>query len=544
MSTLNPITVEVIGSSLMSIVEEMGEALVRASHSTNIKERRDCSTAIFDREGNTLCQAEHIPMHLGSFIGIIPHIMSCFSPEDIKPGDVFVGNDPYEGGATHLPDIVLAQPVFSNEIMVAWAVNTAHHSDFADRGHAHIFQEGLRIPPVRLYREGKLQPDIQRMILLNCQVPDERLSDLRAQMAANSLCVSRVIELCKKYGTDTVLSAGNELQNYAERKMRNGIKKIPDGKYYFNDIFCTNEWHEELDFSVEITIDNDEMILEFDAPPQVKAGLNMVYTSLLASTFYAVKSVVDPTILPNAGLSRPLTVNAPLGSILNCVHPAAVDGRISAAQRVCDVIMGALSKALPGRVSAAGNGCCTAAIFSGHREDGSMWVYLETIGGGGGARPDRDGLSGVHVHMTNTSNLPIEALEIEYPLTLLSYELVDDSAGIGKFRGGQGLRRTYRVEAPCRLTIQGGRVTSCPWGLNGGQEAKGTMLKSSKPINFNATSDLEPGQIITIETPGGGGYGNIYERSIEDLKRDFIESRISENIYEESHSKILNFKEH
>ncbi len=219
-ATLDPVTVEVIGSALGSIVEEMGEALIRASYSTNIKERRDCSTALFDVQGRTLCQAEHIPMHLGSFIGIIPHIMQRHPVERMRPGDVFIGNDAYEGGGTHLPDIVLAEPVFVDGRMIAWAVNLAHHADFADRGHAHIYQEGLRIPPVRLYRAGVLQEDVQALVLLNCQVPRERLSDLRAQMAANRLGVQRLAGLCAKYGSDTVLAASEGLLDYAERKMR------------------------------------------------------------------------------------------------------------------------------------------------------------------------------------------------------------------------------------------------------------------------------------------------------------------------------------
>ena len=226
---VDPITVEVIGSALLSITEEMGEALVRASYSTNIKERRDCSTALFDARGSTLCQAEHIPMHLGSFIGIIPHIMKRHAVEQMQPGDVFIGNDAFEGGGTHLPDLVLAEPVFVDGQIVAWAVNTAHHADFADRGHAHIYQEGLRIPPIRLYRAGVLQTDVQELIPLTCQVPRERLSDLRAQMAANRLGVERMTALCAKYGRESVLAAGDALLDHAERKMRAGIAAIPDG---------------------------------------------------------------------------------------------------------------------------------------------------------------------------------------------------------------------------------------------------------------------------------------------------------------------------
>ena len=412
---VDPITVEVIGSALLSITEEMGEALVRASYSTNIKERRDCSTALFDTSGRTLCQAEHIPMHLGSFIGIIPHVLKRHHTEDMRPGDVFIGNDAYEGGGTHLPDLVLAEPIFVDGKIIAWAVNTAHHADFADRGHQHIFQEGIRIPPIRLYRAGVLVHDVQELILLNCQVPRERLSDLRAQMAANRLGVQRMTALCAKYGTQTVLAAGEALLDYAERKMRAGIAAIPDGTYSFKDMYDSPELGCEVEFTGEIRVDGDEMHLHFTAPKQARAGCNMTYTALLSTVYYAVKTVVDPTILPNAGLARPLHVTAEEGTIVNCTLPAAVNGRLGACQRVVDLIHGALFQAVPDRVIAATNGSCYSITFVGQRPAGNIWVYLETIGGGSGARATRDGLDGVHVHMTNTSNLPVESLEVEYP---------------------------------------------------------------------------------------------------------------------------------
>jgi len=272
-------------------------------------------------------------MHLGSFIGLIPHIMKRHRLEDMRPGDVFVGNDAYEGGGTHLPDIVLAEPIFVDGQITAWAVNLAHHADFADRGHAHIYQEGLRIPPIRLYRAGELIKDVEELILLNCQVPRERLSDLRAQMAANRLGVQRMTALCAKYGRDTVLAAGVALQDYAERKMRAGIAAIPDGTYRFTDRYDCPEIDGELEMSCEITVAGDEMRLHFEAPAQLRAGLNMTYTALLSTVYYAVKTVVDPTILPNAGLARPLSVTAPEGSVVNCVHPAAVNGRLGPCQR-------------------------------------------------------------------------------------------------------------------------------------------------------------------------------------------------------------------
>jgi len=531
--TVDPISVEVIGSALASIVEEMGEALIRASYSTNIKERRDCSTALFDTEGRTLCQAEHIPMHLGSFIGIIAHVLRRHPVADMRPGDVFVGNDAYEGGGTHLPDIVLAEPVFVDGAIVAWAVNLAHHADFADRGHAHIFQEGLRIPPIRLYRAGMLQADVQELILLNCQVPRERLSDLRAQMAANRLGVRRTQELCSKYGTATVLAASRALLDYAERKMRAGIASIPDGAYAFEDWYDSPEIDGQLRFATKIEVRGDEMHLHFDSPAQVRAGINMTYTALLSTVYYAVKALVDPTILPNAGLARPLHVTAPEGTVMNCVSPAAVNGRLGPCQRVVDLVHGALAPAVPDRVIAACNGSCVSATFVGTMADGSLWVYLETIGGGSGARRTKDGLDGVHVHMTNTSNLPAEALEGEYPLTLMRYELVDGSGGAGRQRGGMALRRVYRADRECRLRLDGARMRSAPWGLDGGAPgAMGVFQFSPGTAAFDHGNGLlQAGDIVTIVTPGGGGYGPAAERDPTARAQDLSERRLSEADY-------------
>ena len=534
---LDPITVEVIGAALSSIVEETGEALIRASYSTNIKERRDCSTALFDLKGRTLCQAEHIPMHLGSFIGIVAHVVKHHPIAGVRPGDVFIGNDAYAGGGTHLPDIVLAEPIFVDGAITAWTVNLAHHADFADRGHAHIYQEGLRIPPIRLYRAGELQQDVLDLILLNCQVPRERLSDLRAQMAANRLGVQRFQALCAKYGAATVLAASEALLDYAERKMRAGIAAIPDGVYRFADVFENAEIEGEMPVSVEITIAGDAMRLHFESPPQARAGINMTYTALLATVYYTVKSIVDPSILPNAGLARPLNVTAPEGTLLNCVHPAAVNGRTQTCQRVADLIIGALAQAVPERVTSCTNSCCTIATFVGHQpSDNSIWVYLETIGGGGGARPTKDGLDGIHVHITNTSNLPVEALEIEYPLTLMRYELVDGSGGPGKFRGGMGLRRVYRAEAECRVRLDLSRLRSDSWGLFGGGAGARSQRVCGPGVVFerdNAT--LKPGQWFEIITPGAGGYGPPAERDHAavacDLAEGVIDAAAAREVY-------------
>src|SRR5262249_32403841 len=319
------------------------------------------------------------------------------------------------------------------------------------------------------YRADELQADVQDLILLNCQVPAERLSDLRAQRAANRVGVQRFQALAQKYGTETVLAAGSALMDYAERKMRAAIAALPNGTWRFDDVFDNEEVSGLLPLSVELTVKHDQMSLAFDAPEQMRAGINMTYTALLATTYYVVKSVLDPGIPPNAGLARPLTITAPQGSILNCLPPAAVNGRLQTCQRVADMVLGALAQAAPERVMACSNSACTVAYFIGKRpHDGSTWVYLETIGGGSGARASKDGLDGVHVHTTNTSNLPVEALEIEYPLTLMRYELVEDSGGVGKYRGGMSLRRVYQATHDCRVRVDLTRQRSQSWGLFGG----------------------------------------------------------------------------
>lgn len=531
---LDPITVEVVGNALSSIVDEMGETLVRASYSTNIKERRDSSTCLFDAAGRTLCQASHIPMHLGSLIGVIEEIYKRTPMEDVRPGDVFVGNDAYTGGGTHLPDIVLAEPIFHEGRLVAWATNTAHHADFVDRAHAHIFQEGLRIPPVRLYREGRVVQDVLDLILLNLQVPRERLNDLRAQMAANRQGIQRFGELIERYGIEQLLAAGDALMDYAERLTRAGIRTIPSGVYTFEDSYESNELDGTMIFKTRIEVKDGEVFLEFDAPDQVRAGINLVWTGLLATVYYAVKALIGPDIPPNAGLFRPIHVKARKGSILNAAPPGAVNSRLHTGQRVVDLIFGALAPAMPDRIIAACNGACTNSTFSGvDPRTGEFYVYLETIGGGFGARAGKDGLDGVHVHLTNTSNLPVEALETEYPLVLERYELVKDSGGTGHYRGGMGLYRQVRIEGhECRTYIHGSRFQMGPWGLAGGGEGGRASFSFSNGVEFpsRARAVIRDGQRVFITTPGAGGYGDPRQRDAEQVRRDLAEERISEEV--------------
>ncbi len=534
---VDPITVEVIGNALSSIVEEMGETLVRAAYSTNVKERRDSSTCLFDASGRTLCQAMHIPMHLGSLMGVVEHVTARHPAAEIREGDVFLGNDAYTGGGTHLPDIVMVEPIFLAGEVVGWATNIAHHADFVDRGHAHIYQEGLRIPPVRLYREGRVQQDVLDLILLNCQVPRERLNDLRAQMAANRQGIKRFQSLCARYGKDVVLAAGDGLLDYAERMTRAGIATIPAGVYEFEDRFDTDEIADEKVFRVRIEVAHDEMSLHFDSPPQVRAGLNLVWTGLLATVYYTVKTLVGPDIPPNAGLFRPIHVSAPPGTMLNCVAPAAVNSRTQTCQRVVDLIHGALAAAIPDRIIAACNGACVSSTFSGvNPRTGQFYVYLETIGGGSGARATKDGLDGVHVHITNTSNLPVEALEAEYPLVVERYALVEDSGGPGRWRGGLGLWRQIRAEEhECHAFIHGSRRLSAPWGLFGGQAGGSCRIVYSPGVEppVRAQGFLRAGQSVSIITPGAGGYGDPRERDRALVRRDVTDGVISDKVARE-----------
>ena len=539
---LSPITVEVIGSALSSIVEEMGTALIRASYSTNIKERRDCSTILFDAYGRTLAQAEHIPIHLGSLIGIVDEVLRRHPLETLDPEDMFIGNDGYTGGGTHLPDIVVLSPIFVAGRVVAFAANLSHHADFVDRGHAHIFQEGLRIPPVKIFDKGKLCDDILELILLNCQVPHERRGDLRAQFAANRLGVRRVQALCTKYGVETVSAAGEALLDYAERQTRAGIRQIPDGTYAFEDRFDSEELGvDELRLHVVVTVEGDEISLDFTGnPPQVRAGLNMVWTALLATVYYAVKIVVDPSILPNAGMYRAIKIDATPGTIVNCLAPSAINGRTQTCQRVVDLVLGALAQAVPERVIAACTGSNAGITFSGvDPRTGVYYSYLETIGGGFGARATKDGLDGVQTHVTNTSNLPVESLEVEYPLRVERYELVPDSGGPGRWRGGMAIRRDLRVlDHVAAFRGNTSRRLSSPWGLFGGHSgARSTISIDGEPMEDASRGQLllQPGRVVSMVTAGSGGYGDPRERDPALVKRDVEDGFVSEDRAQESY---------
>jgi len=527
---LDPITVEVIGAALSTIVEQMGKAIIRAAYSANIKERRDCSAAIFDAEGHVIAQAEQIPFHLGSLLGITNETLARTELPAVAPGDVFIGNDAHTGGGTHLNDIVFLEPVFVGDTIVAWVANLAHHSDFVDRGHAHIFQEGLRIPPVRLYRAGVLQQDVMGLVLLNCQVPRERTNDFRAQMAANRLGVQRVQALCARYGIDVMQQASHQLMDYGERKARAGIAAIPDGRYAFRRQFDTSLWPELLDLAVAVEVRGEEITFDFTGcPPQNRTGMNMVFTALQAIVYYVVKTLIDADTPANAGFHRPVRIIAPPGTVVNALPPAAVYSRHEIAQRLADMMLAALAQAIPDRVIAAGAGITVMTMSGIHPRTGRFYVYNESMGGGMGARAAQDGLDGVHMHLTNSANIPVEALESEHPMRVEAYELVQDSGGPGRFRGGMAIRRKVSaVDHRATVNLGGPNNIVPAWGLAGGHSGGLAHIELAEGVTLDRRDGvIGAGQWAAAVTSGGGGHGDPRSRDRELVRRDLREGRIS-----------------
>lgn len=544
---VDAVTVEIVGNLLLSIAEEMGVALIKSAYSTNIKERRDISTAVFDPEGNMVAQAEHVAMHLGSLLGIIEEVYKKHPARDIKPGDMFMGNDPYNGGGTHLPDITVAAPIFVGEKLVGWVANLAHHSDVGGKvagstsGDAvSIFQEGLKIPLVRVCEGEEIKEDIISFLMANSRIPGERYGDLQAQIASNRVGARRLQEAYDRYG-DLLVDSMHELQNYAQRRLLAGIAALEDGEYCFTDYMddAGIASPDPIKIQVKITIKGDRLVLDFDGTAaQVSGPNNVTKNGLLATVFYSLKALIDPGIPSNAGIYRAFEVKAKPGTIINATNPAPVGARIDTCMRVADVIFGALGPAVPKRALAGCNSSCTSAIFSGTdpKDKDHFYVYLETIAGGSGAQRERDGLSGVQVHMTNTSNLPIEALEMEFPLLLVhKYGLIEDSGGPGKYRGGLGIERVFEaMYDDISYTGLGDRQKFKPWGLDGGMEGAGGeyfITRTDNTVEYLPSKctdvPLHKGDIVTVHTPGAGGYGNPKERDPKAVLNDVIEHKVS-----------------
>lgn len=534
---VDSVSLEVISNALLSIAEEAGETLVRAAYSSNIKERRDCSTAIFDSRGRLVALAQHIPVHFGSMLGLVQEVLRRYGPEDLHPGDMFIANDPYCGGGTHLPDITLASPVFADNRLVGFVANIGHHADRRSWATS-IFEEGLRIPPIKLLSNYSIRQDVLDLVLTNYRVPHQRLGDLRAQIAANLLAEQRLLQLIRKYGYPLVTECMDGYLKYSARRMQAALQALPDGCWESQDQLDDDGVSDEP-VVIRVRVMKSGGMLKFDfsgSSPQREGNINMVWNALVAMVYYCVKAFLDPELPQNAGVFDCIEIVAPPGTVVNALPPAAVDSRTETCQRVADVILEALGQARPERAVAMSHGTNTTINLSGiHPDTGEFYSYLETFGGGSGARSNKDGMDAVQVHATNSSNLPVECLELEYPILIERYELVPDSGGAGKYRGGLGLRRDLRILAPeVVLTGHGDRHKTAPRGLHGGrggatswlrvQRADGTIeILPSKPKRVV----LRKGDLLSVVTPGGGGFGNPLERDRRLVLKDLTEGRIT-----------------
>lgn len=534
---LDPITLEIVWNGLLSVTDECFITLMRSAYSTNIKERHDHSIAIADAKGRLIAQSQNsLPVHISSMTGLIEALLKKYGG-DISEGDLFLANDPHVAGGTHLPDLNFAMPVFVDGRFVGLVANIAHHADVGGSaagsmsgGLNEIWKEGLRIPVIRLYAKGVLHQEMMDLILLNMRLPEERKGDINAQIAACRLGVERVKALSQRYGLDTLETAFDEIVARSKARMQAEIARIPDGRYSFEDVL-DDDGLEAKDVRFKLTIEKSGTRIVFDwtgSDRQVPGNVNLTFNATQSCVFFGLKAVLDPDLPNNQGVLDAVEIVAPLGTVANCVSPAAVALRANTCQRGIDVVLGALAQALPEKVIAAANGANTSAVFAGNDPiTGRAYVYLETLGGGMGGRATKDGKDGVQVGITNTSNLPVEAIEMEYPLRVLEYGFVEDSGGAGRFRGGLGIRRVVTpVGHTAEFSGVGERFVHQPWGLFGGQpgatgqfhlqDEKGAIRKLPNKVRM----PLRAGESVIVETPGAGGYGEPGERASSAIAED------------------------
>ncbi len=534
---LDPISLEIISNSLRSIADECFVALMRSAFSTNIKERNDHSIVIVDKSGRLVVQAAMtLPIHIASMGGMMKSVLSKYG-SDIHEGDIFVANDPYVAGGTHLPDINYAMPLFVGGELAAFVCNIAHHADIGGMvpgsmagGMTEIFQEGLRIPAVKLFSRGELQTDVMDILMLNVRVPEERKGDHNAQIASCKLGARRFQEVVDVHGLPKILATFDEIIARTALRMKAAISQIPDGTYEFED-FMDGDGVSTFDIPihVSITVKGDKICVDFAGTSlQVRGNINTTLNAVQASVCYALIASLDADMPSNQGVLDVVEILAEPGTLLNSVFPAPVAARAHACQRVIDVVLGAISKALPEHVIAAANGANTTAVFSGNDpRNGKPYVYFETLGGGMGARAHKDGKDGVQVGITNTSNLPVESIEQEYPLRVIEYCFVEDSGGAGRQRGGMGLRRVLTpVGHECVFNGAGERFRYQPWGLFGGEAGKSGQFILRCGPNETRLDDkpnevpVPQGTNIVVETPGAGGYGCAAERQADSVLLD------------------------
>lgn len=548
MRGFDPIAMEVFSNRLLSITEDMGITMMRSSFSAQIKERRDFSVGLFDAKGRLLAQGTHIPLHLGSLMGAMQAVLARYAAEDIRDGDAFICNDPYLAGGTHLPDISVVTPIFCDGHLLAFAANIGHHSDVGgavpgsvSAGARTIFEEGLRIPIMRVARDGTVDDDVINLIAANSRLSEERALDLRVQVATNDRGAGELRTLVSHMGEPEMLAAIEDTLDYTARRLRRRIADLADGKQSFTTwLDDDGSGGDMVPITVTVTVDGDQLLFDLDGTgAQARGALNVCESALRATIYYCVKALLDPDLLPNSGMFDAIEIRAPEGTIVNPLSPAAIGARSITCQKVAGAVFGAFRTMLPAeRVIASGNDVLPAISFSGEISEGGksrFYVCTEAVGGGAGARRAADGMDAVHVHVTNSLNMPTEAMENEFPLIVDEYALVEDSGGAGRQRGGLGIARQVRAThdgtvISVRSDSHKRGAAGVDGGLDGGLARLRRNAGTADEVELTskvAGLSLAKGETLRIETAGGGGFGAPANRSAAALAADLEDGVVS-----------------
>ncbi len=556
MAFSDPILLEVLRNRLDAIADEMEITMLRSAYSPIVKEGLDASSALFDVTGETIAQGTGIPIHLGSLVFAVRKVLEVFPPEGMREGDGFLLNDPYDGG-THLPDWVVVVPILADGRTVALATTMCHHQDVGGKtpgsiptDATEIYQEGLIIPPCQLLRQGEPDPTVMAFIRRNVRIPDVVVGDLMAQVAAGNLGRARMRELCRKHGVETVLAAVAELFTRAEVMTRRQIAAIPDGTYRFADVLDNDgiDLDRRVEIRVAVTVRGSDLTFDFTGTsPQVRGPFNSVPSSTLSAVYYTIRAITDPAIPNNAGCFRPVSVVLPTGSLVNPSPPAPVSGRTATVKRIADTLLGAFVRALPDKIPAANSGTLLVMAIGGTMPGtGRPFVAAELAAGGMGARPRRDGLDAVETDVTNCMNIPVEALEMNFPVRVPYCRARRDSGGAGRYRGGLGLEKAFQaLSTELTVSHRGERFYTVPWGLFGGRPAAGGEAVVERadgaraPLPGKQMVTLRPGDTLHVRLAGGAGYGDPLEREEERVLEDVLDGKVSREAAAEAYGVVL-----
>jgi N-methylhydantoinase B len=538
------ITLEVLRNKFDVIADEMEIALLKSAYSSIVKEGMDASAALFTTHGETIAQAASIPIHLGSLVPAVQRIIAEFPVDTMADGDVYIMNDPYDGGS-HLPDIVIVVPIIYQGTTVALSTTMTHNQDVGGKtpgsvptDATEIFQEGLRLPPLKFYERGEPNRTLHAILQKNVRIPDILMGDLHGQVAAGNVGKQRFCELLRDYGTETVLQTIAELMDRAEAMTREKLSAIPDGSYTFTDYLDNDgiDLDQRVTIQATVTIQGSDVYCDFTgSSPQVRGPLNCVPTAAIAGAYYVIRTITDASIPNNSGCYRPIRLHLPEGTVVNPRPPAAVNARTATIIRIADVLHGALVQALPGQLPAAPSGQLLVASFGGIDPRTNVPYVTSELGAGGvGARPTKDGIDVLEMGPSNCMNIPAEAIEMSYPLRIRRYGLRADSGGAGHYRGGLGATKVFEaVHGDVVVSLRGERYFTPPWGLYGGQPAAAAQAwveradGSIEEIASKRVFTLHRSEKLYVDTPGGGGYGDALERAPEAVRQDVCDRRVT-----------------